>query len=293
MKTLRVLVPLDGSPLSEAVLPFVARLGQPAVTLLRVLEGPHLLRGGAGPSELEANECLERAAARLGELGVRDVVQLVSRGRPADAIFRMAEEIGPGLLAFATHGEGGPGRRALGRVSGEILHATELPVLAVRPDRAAPPQAPLFDRILVPVGDDPPSWNAIRELEVLGAAGNARLMLFGVVEQFAAGAYAAAAHRPAGETMRDPIANVLAQRCDELRVALERQAQRARDLGFEASFDVEIGRPAPRILERASAAKATLIAMATHGRTGIARLALGSVTEHVLAEARAPLLIVR
>ena len=55
MKTLRVLAPLDGSPLSEAILPFVARLDGPSVTvtLLAVLEEASLFGGGAAPETVQ------------------------------------------------------------------------------------------------------------------------------------------------------------------------------------------------------------------------------------------------
>jgi len=53
------------------------------------------------------------------------------------------------------------------------------------------------------------------------------------------------------------------------------------------------GAPAPEILRIAAERKASLIVIATHGRTGLLRLALGSVAERVIREAPCPVLVVR
>lgn len=286
MKTLRVLVPLDGSPLSEAILPFVARLERPAVTLLRVVD-EH-----ARALDAEAQADLERADRRARAEGLGEVARLLRRGDPAEEILRAADELGPALVALSTHGQGGGARRPLGRVAAKVFHATRFPLLAVRADRAPPPTEPLFARVLVPASGTPLSWNAVRELEVLGAAGHARLTLFGILELLVVGPHEDAAHHRPTEEFRDPLDRFLAVGCEQLRERLERQSQRARDLGFEANADVEVGRPAPRILERAAAERATLIGMATRKRTELSRLALGSVTEDVLASATVPLLVV-
>ena len=63
--------------------------------------------------------------------------------------------------------------------------------------------------------------------------------------------------------------------------------------GLPVSCKVERGRPADVIIERAEAEKGTLIAMATHGRSGINRWMMGSVAEKVLRGTTTPLFLVR
>jgi nucleotide-binding universal stress UspA family protein len=63
--------------------------------------------------------------------------------------------------------------------------------------------------------------------------------------------------------------------------------------GLQTVCDVREGRPAAAILEAAKAHEADLIAMATHGRKGLARLVIGSVTEEVLRKAACPMLVRR
>jgi nucleotide-binding universal stress UspA family protein len=59
------------------------------------------------------------------------------------------------------------------------------------------------------------------------------------------------------------------------------------------SVEVQFGEPAETLLAYAEEVKADLIAMCTHGRTGLARWAYGSIAEKVLRHAHCPVLLVR
>jgi nucleotide-binding universal stress UspA family protein len=74
---------------------------------------------------------------------------------------------------------------------------------------------------------------------------------------------------------------------------LERQAAQLRAAGVETSYEVQLGAPAEVIVEVAEREQAALIAMATHGYSGIKRWALGSVTDKVVHAAKAPVSVVR
>jgi nucleotide-binding universal stress UspA family protein len=74
---------------------------------------------------------------------------------------------------------------------------------------------------------------------------------------------------------------------------VERFVSQSPAKGRVAAIRVEAGEPSDGILEAARAVRADLIVMGTHGRTGIARLLLGSVAEAVLRRATCPVLTVR
>ncbi|MBI2217725.1 MAG: universal stress protein [Candidatus Rokubacteria bacterium] len=75
---------------------------------------------------------------------------------------------------------------------------------------------------------------------------------------------------------------------------LEQVAARARAEGApEVSTSVWYGPPAPAIVEAAEIAKADMIVMSTHGRSGLGRLFLGSVAESVLRATHTPILLLR
>ena len=296
MKTLRVLVLVDGSAASESVLPVVGRLVAPAVTLLRVLDA-----GSFHRVSLEADEDVRRSLARVKATllaqGASEVETRIRYGGGADAILEEADHVAPSLVALATHGEGGLDHRPFGRTAARVIHGSRFPVLAIRPDGATTasrngPSRRLFDHVLTPSDGSPLAWRAIEALGLLGAAGKARLTIFGVVEDLARPTLDAAHHAPA-ESVGAPVENDLRRRCDVLREKLQRDVSRARDGGFEASDEVEVGRPADAILGRAESATATLIALATHGRTGVARFVLGSLTEQILSATPVPVLVCR
>ena len=74
---------------------------------------------------------------------------------------------------------------------------------------------------------------------------------------------------------------------------LERQAPQLRAADIETTFEVRLGAPAEVIVEVAEREQAALIAMATHGYSGIKRWALGSVTDKVVHAAKVPVFVVR
>jgi nucleotide-binding universal stress UspA family protein len=93
-----------------------------------------------------------------------------------------------------------------------------------------------------------------------------------------------------------PIA-ALGQRVDQIRAdreaALQALVARARGAGARATFLVWQGDPGPTIVSAAEAERADLIVIGTHGREGVTRLLLGSVSDHVVRHARCPVLVVR
>ena len=79
----------------------------------------------------------------------------------------------------------------------------------------------------------------------------------------------------------------------EVDAYLHALAQRLRAAGLTVGYEQQEGQPAAVILERAASLGADLIAMTTHGRTGLQHFVFGSVTEEVLQVASCPILLVR
>jgi nucleotide-binding universal stress UspA family protein len=273
----RVLVPLDGSKLAEAILPVAIGLRPTEIVLVRVVA-----------SDAEGNEARAYVAECAGRLGASCPVSSVVRvGRPADLILESASSGGAGLIALTTAGRSGFERLVMGSVAEKIIRSASLPILALRAAEDAAPVAPdrLFDRVLVPYDGSERAWHAVATLGLLAAGEDAHATLYGVVS--------------ADEAPHDPqlrgsqIEQILTLEADALRAQLEQAASRVRGLGLRAAVDVAVGPVPERIVTRAESMGATLVAMSTHGRTGLMRWALGSVTELVLRAATMPLLICR
>jgi nucleotide-binding universal stress UspA family protein len=73
---------------------------------------------------------------------------------------------------------------------------------------------------------------------------------------------------------------------------LEKQAEELEKQGFQVNIVIEIGEPAQVITEAAVKKHVEAIVMSTHGRSGLSRWLLGSVTQKVLSAKTCPVLVV-
>ena len=126
-----ILVPLDGSPLSEAILPVVQALTRHASSEI-------LLLRSVGPDESSQPEIevrqqtdayLSRVAETLKAHGQPAVRWTVWYGDPAQVIVNAATREEATLIAMGTHGRSGPSRWALGSVTEQVLRASTMPLL--------------------------------------------------------------------------------------------------------------------------------------------------------------------
>lgn len=140
-------------------------------------------------------------------------------------------------------------------------------------------------RILAPVDFSPPSTAAVRFAATLARALDARLELIHIVEDpFMSTAWGAEAY-----------VSDLTQLLDSLTVNATSRLEQLKTVLADVATETEVlrGEPWRQIVEHASASKADLIVMGTHGHTGLSHVLLGSVAEHVVRQAPCPVLTVR
>ncbi|HXX92177.1 MAG TPA: universal stress protein [Planctomycetota bacterium] len=282
----KILVPLDGSVTAEAILPHVRRLlrrHDSEVILLRVANPPaaedQMLMIEA--SLAAAREYVVGIKDRLEQQGVRARAE-ARVGPPAGTVLDLAEEEDVSLIAIATHGRTGLKRALFGSVAETVLRKSPVPVFTVRPFwsyELLPPgrtEAQPFKNILVPTDRSERSIAVLGPAIELARLFEARIVFLHVL---------------------DPDSRTKAQgKFSDKALAQERLrefAQKAESRGVKSVVRVEEGDVAKVILETAREAGSDLIAIATHGRTGLSRLVTGSVTEEVLRKATLPLLVVR
>lgn len=142
-----ILVPLDGSPQAEAVLPIaaaIARAEGAALRLLRVAPPPETITSDdrivayvdqeAERLRNEGEDYLNAAAARADGVPAAVVVRF---GDPREEIVREAWASGADLVAMATHARGVVGRVVLGSVTEAVMREVSCQVLAVRRETLA------------------------------------------------------------------------------------------------------------------------------------------------------------
>lgn len=138
----RALVPLDGSSLAEAVIPFIVAIAGPldmSVVLLRVIEPiPHMAEvpSGMAAEALEgrardAEEYLAALAADLRRRGIGATWE-VRHGSVADTIVATTRSADADVIAMSTHGRSGLGRLLFGSVAEQVLRQADVPVLLMR-----------------------------------------------------------------------------------------------------------------------------------------------------------------
>lgn len=137
----KLLVPLDGSELSESILSHVAAVAKPAsasVVLLRVRESlDRDVREALGEDIAEKLDTINREEVQgyldgiAGEL-IRDGIAAdiaIAEGNPAEAIISYASTHAIDLIIMATHGRSGLTRWAFGSVADKVLRQSPVPVL--------------------------------------------------------------------------------------------------------------------------------------------------------------------
>lgn len=300
----QILVPLDGSDLSERALPVAVRLARTTrgqIHLLRSTLGMWLPLPAtepiyAGPygvyDWLPSNEILEDIEREAREYLVSfshiyDVPDVhwdnyVVASDPAAAIITHAEQKAIGLIVMSSHGHSGMERWALGSVTERVLHRAPCPVLVVRDEAPA-------RHILIPLDGSILAEQVLEPALEMAHLLGARVTMLRVC----------AHERPDKATINE--LNDIEPRLGETFLDREQSAAaylqhlRARYPHLEPRPELVVthGHPALSILDFAASQDVDLIAMATHGRSGLRRWIYGSVTEKVLRTAGKSMLVVR
>jgi nucleotide-binding universal stress UspA family protein len=130
----RVLVTLDGSPLAEAILPFITQIAGPLdmeVVLLQVLAPLPVGIEDVEYRLAEAREYLAPLAAELTASGVCARIE-ARHGHPVEEIIGCAQAVAADLIAMTTHGRSGLGRVLFGSIAGAVLRQADVPVFLMR-----------------------------------------------------------------------------------------------------------------------------------------------------------------
>jgi nucleotide-binding universal stress UspA family protein len=282
-----ILVPLDRSERAERALPVAERLAAAfgsTLLLVQVCEPVATVRDFPGPAiaprvyqELAeigdqlAREYLDRVANEVGSKGLH-VATRGLRGQPASTLLDLEETDKVDLVVMASHGYGGVERFAFGSVADRIIRHGKAPVLVVRPWGDERRYLSL-SRALVPLDGSITAEVALQMARMLAGDPLHALTLVRVVDP----------DWPAGES--------LAART-YLQTIHERLSAELAGRGCAVDDLLLYGRPEDQILDRSHDGYDLMI-LSTHGHTGPARWALGSVADRVLQGARIPLLLVR
>ncbi len=301
----QILVPLDGSTRAEQALPVAARLALASggsLVLMRVATFPIDYAGGLAQAPLlteqiieteleDANNYLKIVATSATLAGIT-VKTDATFGSPVQNILAVAELRQVDLIVMCSHGRTGLRRWALGSVAQGLVHQSSVPLLVLREGGRGPALSrvdttrplcalvaldgsPFAETVLAPAanlvaGLAAPNKGVLHLTQVITDTG----------EETGVGAKA----------YLIAMEERLRERFKNFNLSITRSLLRNTDVAGAIIDIAEHGENATRA-ERFSGCD--LIAMSTHGRGGLDRLVMGSVTERVLNSTKLPILIVR
>jgi nucleotide-binding universal stress UspA family protein len=279
----KILVPLDGSPLSEKILPdaqLLARSFGATLELLHVIDTTDIAESDAYDIEQDARRYLERIAASLTDAPPTQCH--VNPGNPAAGIVDAAAADRQTLIAMATHGYSLLRRLLVGSFATKVVQVATNPVLLVPVrDTTTDTEAGGFENIIVPLDGSPLAEQVLPTVSALSRQLQANVILLRAYDpQFP------------GATIRMHEVSEIVH--DAAQVYLEDKVRQLQDDGLDkVSCEVLRGRPAGEITDYARATPRSLIVIASHGHSGIGRWLVGSVTNAVMHLSDRPVLIIR
>jgi nucleotide-binding universal stress UspA family protein len=290
------LIPLDGTDLSESafgLLPFLKAVGFDEVKLVSVWEHAWEEMELQGRREGELKEVDDRGRAYLDAYLAKqadrvkgmgfNVSTFIRVGKAADETLKVADSEKADLILIATHGRDGLARFRLGSVADRIVRSANCPTLVIGPNVDVQLAPYALKRVLVPLDGGALAEEALPLAAWIAERDGAELDLVRAVsltpvtyDQSMGGVY--------------PM-DLLSAMEDAAKTYLQRMAQTYASK-IKVSTSLLVGSAADQLLEYLKERPAGLVVMASRGRTGLVRAALGSVTDRML-QGPAPVLILR
>ena len=286
-----ILLSLDGSEISEGVIPFVRQLAKGfgvKVTAFHVAgedgtpEGK-IVRMPSG-KEMSTDAYLQSMVQEISRGGIGADSAAV-KGKPAAEIVKYAESKGCGLIAMATHGRSGLGRWVYGSTTDRVLHATSLPMLLVRPAQDGRIKEETFRTLVIPLDGSELGERALPHAETLAKSLSLSITLVRVVPTVT---IASGAMEPYAADPR-----LLEYSLDAAKQYIDEKTQALTKKGLRVSSKVNLGYAPSEIIDIAEGLPGSLVVMTTHGRSGVGRWVLGSVADRVLRASNRPVFLHR
>jgi len=283
----KILVPLDGSDLAELALPYAEELAtafKSEVILLHVSDPSESQYQHM--HELYVEEVSDRMKART-----KKVSPVVVSGKPADEIISYAERNKADLIVMTSHGRSGIMSWATGSIASKLLQAAAVPLLlvrAVKPKRKV--QRPvLLNRILLPLDGSEAGEAAVGYVGELMSRLESEVTLFGVISSGqhirSVGGLDYISYPP--EQME-----MFKKEAQEYLDGVYRRLKRRKGT-VKVTINVGAGDVGQEILKFAEEKRFSLVAISSHGHSGIEKWVFGSIANKVVLNSKAPVLVVK
>lgn len=288
LKNGTILVPLDGSALSERSLAYATSMSQALDARLALMIAAYISdipSHGPWTDEMVSHPrdtCTAYLTSVRERISAPEVDLIVKVGYPHESILEAAKETNASLIVLSTHGRSGVSRWAYGSTAGHLLHESHVPLLVIGKNAAASGTDGYHPKhIVAPLDGSELSERALPQVRELAGVFGAKISLVRVAP-YSVEAYPMAVPQMYWPDLdRDLIAGATAY--------LERVRE---GVGVPVDLHVLQGPPAEMLLGFAERNAADLFVLSTHGRAGLQRAILGSTADRLL-EGPAPVLMLR
>ena len=286
-----LLVPLDGSPFAEQALPVAIEIAQAAQANVRLVlvhtKFPRGTKARLASLKAERNY-LQQVATRGQEITGTQLSAVTLTGSVVSALRDHIHRADVDLVVMTTHGRGMVERAWIGSVADALIRSTDVPILLIRPTEKAPAVARLeVTRLVVPLDGSPLSEQILPSAVSMARLLGAELSLVQLVT-----AVELPGEFPAAMTGYDGNLSILMEQ--QAKEHLDTLADSLRSDGVVVTTGSGVtSSAAAGILDLARDPAIGMIALATHGRSGVRRGLLGSVADKVIRGSDRPVLVYR
>jgi nucleotide-binding universal stress UspA family protein len=297
-----IMVPTDGTGFDREAIRVALRIAERTgakVKLVRVLgTGSFLAVAVAAEGTAVATEIVrserDRALGELYALAAEcralsnvDIGVDLHAGPVTDVLEDYARRHEVDLIVISTHGRSGLARMSLGSVTDSLIRHTSIPVLVVKPPTSYlnPQAGKAFTHVVVPLDGSSLAEQILPPIVSLASVEGADMTLLHVIR----------AQPPAPREITSSGPAWWEKNIKSAQSYLERVSrQLRRRAGLRVDTDIVVSQSVPgAISDFAAREKIDLIAIATHGRGGLARMLRGSVADAVLHQANISMLVLR
>ncbi|MBE7420138.1 MAG: universal stress protein [Ideonella sp.] len=262
----RILVPVDGSRFSEQLIASAAQLARATGTplaLLRVVE--------RADEQAEATRYLQALAAPTG---AESLCRQAGTDGVAAAIGDEARRVTGTLVAMCSHGRSGAMQALFGSVALQVLRALGEPLVMYRPHTDTTTTLPKIARIVLPLDGSKLSEAVVPQAAALAKWLGAKVIVVSVIEP----SVQIDSSVPSGDVMESSYVRTRAREIAERH-------------DVPVGWEVLHGEPKQAIPQFARSLGDAMLAMTTHGHTGLRGVVTGSVTAQCLHDAQVPVFI--
>jgi nucleotide-binding universal stress UspA family protein len=288
----KLLVPLDGSELAERSLLYVKELAAGFNSEIQLIFVDDVRHDATHRHlhEMYMDEISQQLRDQVSQTGSKSTIKVVTRdGEAASEVITYADENNVDLVVITSHGSTGIMPWTMGGVASKLVQHADFPILLIRSNGIKPKYWPVrnFSSILVPLDGSEISESVIPHVKEIAQVLKSGVILMRVVEPVL---HVRTIGGPDHFAYTDQQVGEMKLEATEY---LNKLSLEFSGTGSSISTELRVGNAANEIIKFAADSKIRLIAMSSHGKSGVSKWVLGSVSDKVVHAGKTSILLIK